>query len=48
METAKSRLDVFYKQTSPLIEYYTKQGLVLEITETDKDKICRILDQELA
>ncbi len=48
LETAKSRLEVFYKQTSPLIDYYTGQGLVLAITETDKDEICRILDRELA
>ena len=47
LETAKSRLDVFYRQTSPLIDYYRKQGLMLEITETDKDKICAVLAAEL-
>ena len=29
LETAKSRLEVFYRQTSPLIDYYRKQGLML-------------------
>lgn len=48
LETAKARLGVFYQQTSPLIEYYAGKGLLLEITETDKDEICRILDRELA
>lgn len=43
----KSRLEVFYRQTSPLIDYYRKQGLMLEITETDKDKICAVLAAEL-
>ena len=47
LETAKSRLEVFYRQTSPLIDYYRKQGLMLEITETDKDKICAVLAAEL-
>ena len=47
LETAKSRLEVFYNQTSPLIEYYGRQNLILEITELDKDKICAILASEL-
>ena len=48
LETAKSRLEVFYKQTQPLIDYYEKQGLLLTVTETDKDKIVAALEQELA
>ncbi|MDR0933030.1 MAG: adenylate kinase [Victivallales bacterium] len=47
LETAKSRLEVFYRQTLPLIEYYSKKNLLLEITELDKDRICEILSSEL-
>lgn len=46
-ETAKSRLKVFYDQTSPLIDYYEKAGLLYTITETDKDKATAILIGEL-
>lgn len=48
LETAKSRLDVFYKQTQPLIDFYTKQGKVLDITDLDKDKIVAVIEKELA
>ena len=48
LETAKSRLEVFYGQTSPLIDYYAAKNLLLAITETDKDAIWRILERELA
>ncbi len=30
-ETAKKRLDVYFQQTAPLIEYYRQQGLLREI-----------------
>ena len=39
LETAKNRLAVFYKQTSPLIEYYEKAGLLLTIEATDSEEI---------
>ena len=39
LETAKNRLAVFYKQTSPLIEYYKKAGLLLTIEATDSEEI---------
>ena len=48
LETAKSRLEVFYRQTQPLIDYYDKLGLLLTITETDKAKIMATLEKELA
>ena len=48
LETAKSRLEVFYRQTQPLIDYYDKLGLLLTITETDKEKIMATLEKELA
>ena len=48
LETAKSRLEVFYKQTQPLLDYYTEQGKVLAITELDKDKIVAAIEKELA
>ena len=47
LETAKTRLGVFYKQTSPLIDYYRDQDLLFEITELDKDKIYAELTAEL-
>ena len=39
LETAKSRLAVFYKQTQPLIDYYEKAGLLMTVTELDAAKI---------
>jgi adenylate kinase len=30
-ETARKRLDVFFNQTMPLMEYYTKAGKLVEI-----------------
>ncbi len=35
-ETVQSRLDVYEKQTSPLIEYYTKKGVLFTV-KSDKD-----------
>ena len=31
----KSRLDVYEAQTAPLIEYYTKKGLILNFTGSE-------------
>jgi adenylate kinase len=31
METARHRLEVYFAQTMPLIEYYRDQGLLVEI-----------------
>lgn len=31
LETAKKRLDVYFEQTAPLIQYYRQQGLLREI-----------------
>jgi adenylate kinase len=31
IETAKSRLDVYFNQTAPLIDYYTAQGKITEV-----------------
>ena len=39
LETAKSRLAVFHKQTQPLIEYYEKLGLLYSCKSTDLDEI---------
>ena len=39
LETAKSRLAVFHKQTQPLIEYYEKLGLLSSCKSTDLDEI---------
>lgn len=33
-ETVKKRLDVYHEQTQPLIEYYSKQNLLVEIDGT--------------
>lgn len=35
-ETVQSRLDVYEKQTAPLIEYYTKKGVLFTV-KSDKD-----------
>ena len=34
-ETVQSRLDVYTEQTSPLIDYYTKKGIILNFVGTD-------------
>ncbi len=34
-ETVQKRLDVYGAQTAPLIDYYTKKGLILNFTGTD-------------
>jgi len=34
IETVKNRLDVYHSQTSPLIEYYTKKGVLFDIDGT--------------
>ena len=39
LETAKSRLAVFHKQTQPLIEYYEKLGLLYSCQSTELDEI---------
>ncbi|UNC93717.1 adenylate kinase [Candidatus Contubernalis alkaliaceticus] len=31
VETAKERLEIYHSQTAPLIEYYTKKGVILNI-----------------
>ena len=33
-ETVQKRLDVYHEQTQPLIEYYTKQGALVEVDGT--------------
>lgn len=33
-ETVKNRLDVYHKQTQPLIDYYTKEGILVEVDGT--------------
>lgn len=35
-ETVRKRLDVYGAQTAPLIDYYTKKGLILNFTGTDE------------
>ncbi|MGE4565258.1 MAG: adenylate kinase family protein, partial [Victivallaceae bacterium] len=47
LETAQKRLQVFHDQTAPLIEYYTKAGLLLEIPQLDKDVTVVRLFKEL-
>ena len=34
-ETVESRLAVYNEQTAPLIDYYTRKGLILNFTGTD-------------
>ncbi len=47
LETAKARLKVFYEQTSSLIDYYSKEGVLLEVAAGDKEQIFRLLQREL-
>lgn len=45
LETAKNRLDVYNRQTQPLIEYYRGQGLLKEIN--GDQEISKVLDDIL-
>jgi len=48
-ETVKKRLDVYHAQTKPLIDYYSKRGLYVEINgEQHIDKVFLDLCQSLA
>lgn len=41
-ETVATRLDVYFKQTAPLLEYYTKQGVLRSINgEAEIDEVYR-------
>lgn len=43
-ETVQKRIDVYQKQTAPLIEYYSKQGLIHEVDGTlDIDQVTKQL-----
>ena len=43
-ETVKSRLKAYHKQTSPLLEFYKKRGILLEL---DGDKDIEIIKEEM-
>ena len=48
-ETVKSRLKTYYKQTSPLVEYYEKQGTLLkEIVSKSINKLGKDVAEEIA
>ena len=47
LETAKSRLAVFHKQTQPLIDYYEKLGLLYSCKSTELEEIVAELAQVL-
>lgn len=52
-ETVKSRLDVYNAQTAPLIEYYTKKGIILNFTGTEApasvlfEQVAAVLDKKI-
>ncbi|MCI8342876.1 MAG: adenylate kinase [Clostridia bacterium] len=52
-ETVKSRLDVYDAQTAPLIDYYTKKGIILNFTGTEApasvlfEEVAAVLDQKI-
>ena len=44
LETAKSRLELFYKETSPLVDFYKKENLLFSInSEREKDVVMKDL-----
>ena len=48
-ETVKSRLKTYFKQTSPLVEYYEKQGTLLtEIVSKSINKLGKDVAEEIA
>lgn len=52
-ETVKSRLEVYNAQTAPLIEYYTKKGIILNFTGTEApasvlfEEVAAVLDKKI-
>ncbi len=52
-ETVKSRLDVYDAHTAPLIDYYTKKGIILNFTGTEApasvlfEEVAAVLDQKI-
>lgn len=48
-ETVKSRLETYFKQTSPLVEYYEKQGVILtELVSESVNKLGIDVAKEIA
>ena len=47
LETAQSRLAVFHKQTQPLMDYYTRRGLVFTLPNADHETIMAAIAKEL-
>ena len=48
LETAKERFEVYEQQTAPLIDFYTKENILLKIdSDGDKDDIVNELIKEL-
>ena len=42
----RNRLSVFHEQTAPLIDYYTKEGILVNVDSTGgKDAVLKILEQ---
>ncbi|MBO5045980.1 MAG: adenylate kinase [Clostridia bacterium] len=52
-ETVKNRLDVYNEQTAPLIDYYTKKGVILNFTGSEAPaevlfaEIAAVLDKKI-
>ncbi|MGN0823245.1 MAG: adenylate kinase [Candidatus Gallimonas sp.] len=52
-ETVKSRLEVYNEQTAPLIDYYTKRGIILNFTGSEAPadvlfaEIAAVLDKKI-
>lgn len=52
-ETVKSRLDVYNAETAPLIDYYTKKGVILNFTGTEAPaeflfaEVAAVLDKKI-
>ena len=49
-ETVKQRLEVYHSQTQPLIDYYTKEGILQEVDgtldlEVVFDEIVKLLEK---
>ena len=48
-ETVKARLKTYFEQTSPLVEYYQKQGVLLtELVSKSINKLGKDVAKEIA
>lgn len=47
-EAISNRLDVYNEKTAPLVEFYRKEGLLVDVNATSSDEVVNTIKQKLA